>query len=79
MKANPICKELEDNYISLFKKYGCEVKVDDEGIHASTTIDKLHIMDDIFSFLMECRVPHHVHIGNGEIGVVIRERYFKED
>lgn len=78
MKANPICKELEDNYVSLFKKIGCDVKLDEEGIHVSATIDKLYILDDVFSSLAKLSVPHHVHIGPNEINIDIRERHFKE-
>ena len=79
MRANPICKTLEEEYISLFKKVGCEVTLDEEGIHASASKDKLCIMDNIFFLLEECRVPHKVHIGSDGISILIRERYFKED
>lgn len=38
MKVCPICKALEDNYISFFKKARCEVKLDENGIHALNVI-----------------------------------------
>lgn len=79
MKAKPICKELEENYIFLFEKAGCEVKLDDEGIHASATEDKIHILDGIFLVLAECHVPHSVCISPDGIKIIVRERYFKED